>query len=61
MAQQVTNPTNIHDDSSSLRPHLTQWVKDLALPNPAQVADAAQMPRCCGCGVGRQLQLCFDL
>ena len=31
MAQQVKNPTSIHEDAD-LVPGLTQWVKDLALP-----------------------------
>ena len=32
VAQQVTNPTNIHEDASSV-PGLDQWVKYLALPS----------------------------
>ena len=60
MAQRVTNPTSIHENTGSI-PDLAQRVKDLALPQAAvQVADAAQIWRGCGCGVGWQLQLQLD-
>ena len=37
-------------------PGLTQWVNDPALPGAVgQVAGAAQIPRCCGSGVGWRL------
>ena len=49
MAQQLTNPTSIREDSGST-PSLAQWAKDLTRSDP----------HCCGCGVGRQLQLQFN-
>ena len=39
-------------------PGLAQWVKDLALPQAAvKVTEVAPIQRCCGCGVGQQLQV----
>ena len=52
MSQQVMNPTSIHKDAVSI-PGLTQWVKDLVLPQAvAWVTDVAWIPSFCGCGLG---------
>ena len=46
MAQQVRNPTSIHEDAS-LTPGLPQWVKDPASSQAAaQVADVAWIWHC---------------
>ena len=56
-----TNLTSLHKDAGWI-PHLTQWVKDLVLLwAMVQVADAAQIPRCCVCGIGQKLQLLIRL
>ena len=54
------NPTCIYEDVG-LIPGLAQWLKDLMLLQAAMsVADVSQIPHCCGCGVGQQLQLQLD-
>ena len=52
VVQWLTNPTRNHEVAGSI-PALAQWVRDPVL----QVADGARIPRCCGSGVGWQLQL----
>ena len=55
MAQRGKNLTSIHKDAGLIH-GLTQWVKNLTLPwADVWVADTAQIPCCCGCGVGQRL------
>ena len=45
-------------EDEGLMPGPAQQIKDLALPQAAAwVTDVARVPRCCDCGVDRQLQL----
>ena len=52
VVQWLVNLIRNHEVARSI-PGLPQWVRDPVL----QVADAAWIPRCCGCGVGRWLEL----
>ena len=57
MVRWLTNPTRSHEAAGSI-PGLALWVQDPVLPGAVVwVADAARIPRGCGCGVGRWLQL----
>ena len=60
MAQWLTNLTR-NSEVAGLTPGLAQWVKDLALLRAVvQVAEATQIPHCCGCAVSWRLQLRLD-
>ena len=60
MAQWLTNPIR-NDEVVGWIPGLAQWVDDPALPQAiAWVEEATWSRRCCGSGVGRQLQLRLD-
>ena len=62
MAQQIKNLTlSVHEDSGSV-PALAHWVGDPVLPQAAVwVTDSAWIWCCCGCDVGHQLRLQYDV
>ena len=56
VAQQVTNPINIHEEAGLIL-GLIQQVKDPAVPRAVvQFTDAAGILHCCGCSVDQQMQ-----
>ena len=52
MAQRLTNPASIHEDTGSI-PGIAHW----CCPELWCKSQRAQIPRCCGYGVGWQLHL----
>ena len=60
MAQQLTNPTRIHEDLGWISV-LAQWAGDPALRwAVVWVSEETLILRHCGCGVGQRPQLQFN-
>ena len=60
MAQQVKNPSGIHEDAG-LIPGLTSGLRIQCCHKlQGRWTDAAWIWHCCGCGVGQQLHSALD-